>query len=109
MTPFRSRQGYRPQPPVIGLRLMPCPPSRALESLLVALFMCLPLGVAAIYFSSKVERLYHTGHYDEAATASARARTLIVWGTLIGTVAWLVLIWLALTGTLRTPLLTLTI
>lgn len=80
-----------------------------MESLLVAIFLCLPLGVAALYYSSKVESRYHVGRYDESAAASARARTLLLWGARIGAVVWLVIGWLCLTGSLRSSFITLTI
>lgn len=97
------------EPATIGLRLLPCPRRWALESLLVALFLCLPLGIAAMVYSSKVESRYAVGRYDEAAAASARARSLCIAGAWIGAAVWAVGLWLLLTGTLRMPQLIFTI
>ncbi len=79
------------------------------ESLMVAIFLCLPLGLIAMYYSSKVENRYHTGRYDEAAAASAKARSFAIWGARIGAVAWIVVGWLCLTGSLHSHLFTITI
>ncbi|MCM1028182.1 MAG: CD225/dispanin family protein [Pseudoflavonifractor sp.] len=100
---------YGKMPEAMGLRILPCPPTWAIQSLLVTIFMCLPLGAMAMYFSSKVEEHYALGRYDDAAKASDRARTLIAWCLYIGTVAWLVAGWLWFTGTLRPSFLTFTI
>lgn len=97
------------EPATIGLRLLPCPRRWALESLLVALFLCLPLGIVAMVYSSKVESRYAVGRYDEAAVASARARSLCIAGACVGAVVWTVGLWLVLTGTLRVPNFILTI
>ena len=98
-----------PQSQSIGLRFKPCPSSWAFESLMVAIFLCLPLGLIAMYYSSKVENRYHTGRYDEAAAASAKARSFAIWGARIGAVAWIVVGWLCLTGSLHSHLVTITI
>lgn len=103
------RSNHLPESLPIGMRLLPCPRTWVTEAFLVTLFLCLPLGIAALIYACKVEPRYATGRYDEAAEASARARNLIVWGTRIGAVTWLVIAWLCLTGTLRSPLFTLTI
>lgn len=91
------------EPPTIGLRLLPCPRRWALESLLVTLFLCLPLGIAAMVYSSKVESRYALGRYDEAVAASARARWLCIAGACVGAVIWAIGLWLMLTGTIRLP------
>lgn len=88
---------------------MPCPPTRALESFLVAIFLCLPLGLIALYNSMKVENRYLLGRYEEAAAASTRARTFIMWGTRIGIVVWIIGLWLVLTGSAHPSFLTSTI
>ena len=46
-----------------------------------------PLGLIAMYYSSKVENRYHTGRYDEAAAASAKARSFAIRGA-TGSVPW---------------------
>lgn len=109
---MRSRitpNAYGHSPKAIGLRLLPCPATWTVEALLVTIFLCLPLGAAAMYYSSKVESNYNLGHYDDAARASARARTLIKYGTTIGVAAWIIMGWLCLTGTIVPSFMTFTV
>lgn len=58
------------------------PKKYLVESILVTIFCCLPVGIAGIVFSSKVESLWNTGAYAEAQEASRKARmfTLITLG-----------------------------
>lgn len=89
---------YKPHPQTLGLRLRPCPPTWDIESFLVTIFLCLPLGFIAMYYSSKVANRYHIGRYDEAAAASAKARTFMLWGARIGGLVWAAGALLYLTG-----------
>ena len=67
-------------PPPAPSQLMP--KKYLVESILVTIFCCLPVGVAGIVFASKVESLWNTGAYAEAQEASRKARmfTLITLG-----------------------------
>lgn len=93
----------------IGMSFMKCPRTWMTEAFLVALFMFLPLGIAAMVYSSKVENRYALGRFEEAEEASRKAHRLIIWGVGVGIIFWLTVGWLLLTGTLHPDLLTLTI
>jgi hypothetical protein len=61
--------GTAPPPPVVP----PKPPSYLVTSILVTLFCCLPLGIAAIVFSAQVDSKHARGDYAGAVAASKRA------------------------------------
>ena len=50
-----------------------CPKTWLVESILVALFCCLPFGIVGIIHASKVNSLYMQGLHDEAVEASLKA------------------------------------
>lgn len=49
------------------------PKSWLFQSILVTLFCCLPLGIVAMIYSTKVESLYYAGYVEEAEIASHEA------------------------------------
>ncbi|MCM1177769.1 MAG: CD225/dispanin family protein [Bacteroides sp.] len=53
-------------------------------SILGTLFCCLPFGIAAIVYSSKVDGLWASGRYSEAKAAASKARTWFWWSFGIG-------------------------
>lgn len=61
-------------------------PTYLMQSILVTLCCCLPLGIVAIVHASKVNTLLAAGDYDGAVKASAEANK---WG-MIGLVAGLI-------------------
>ncbi|MCW5943964.1 MAG: CD225/dispanin family protein [Fimbriimonadaceae bacterium] len=63
------------------------------KSILVTLCCCLPLGIAAIVFSSQVNPLVQSGRYAEAQEKAAQADKWANWGIGLGIVTNLV--WLA--------------
>ena len=76
-----------PPPPPPNGQMMPTnsqmmPRKYLVESILATIFCCLPVGIAGIVFSSKVESLWNAGAYAEAQEASRKARmfTLITLG-----------------------------
>lgn len=77
--------GTPPPPPGYPFQpSMGMPPARPdsylVWSILVTLFCCLPFGIAAIVSSAKVDSLYASGRYAEAAAASASAKRWSIWG-----------------------------
>ncbi|MDE7426957.1 MAG: CD225/dispanin family protein [Muribaculaceae bacterium] len=62
---------------------MPKPESNLVWAILSTLFCCLPTGIAAIIFASKVDSMWAQGYYDEAVRYSRKARN---W-SLIGAIA----------------------
>lgn len=75
--------GYPMQPPM-GQPMGPKPDNYLIWSILVTLFCCLPFGIAAIISSTKVDSLYNSGQYAQAAAASASAKKWNMWGVIIG-------------------------
>lgn len=60
------------------------PKSYLLESILVTLFCCLPLGIVGIVYASSVEDKYYRGDYFGAERASREARKFMRLGLFIG-------------------------
>ncbi|MCM1164150.1 MAG: CD225/dispanin family protein [Muribaculaceae bacterium] len=52
-----------------------CPPTYLAWSILTTILCCIPTGIPAIIYSSRVESLWYEGRHDEARHASAKART----------------------------------
>ncbi|MFH1092218.1 MAG: CD225/dispanin family protein [Pseudomonadota bacterium] len=74
---------------------MPAPesghvPTHLAWSILVTLFCCLPIGIAAIIHSTKVNKRLALGDYQGARRASGQARTLCL-VSLSGLVVWFLL------------------
>lgn len=63
-------QGYRQPNPNPGLP----PESNLLWAILTTLLCCIPFGIVAIVYASKVNGLWMTGQYDAAYQASKNAR-----------------------------------
>jgi hypothetical protein len=66
------------------------PKNYLVESILVTLFCCLPLGIVAIISASKVDSRYASGDFDGAQQASDEAKKWMKYG-LIGGVVFIVL------------------
>lgn len=62
------------------------------ESILVTLFCCLPLGIAGIVYASKVDGLVQRGQYGEAQEMADKAKQFSIIGAVIGAIAVLVMI-----------------
>lgn len=56
-------------------------------SILVTLFCCLPFGIAAIVYSSRVDSEWNAGRYDAAKDAAASAKKWSLIGAGIGAAA----------------------
>ena len=65
----------------------PRPKNYLVESILITLFCCLPLGVVAIINASKVNSAYDAGNYAEAQKASEDAKKWMKYGLIGGIVA----------------------
>lgn len=68
------------------------PKNYLVESILVTLFCCLPLGIAGIVNASKVEGLYRSGDIAGANNASANAKKWSLYGAIAGGVGILLYI-----------------
>lgn len=52
---------------------LPCPPDNMVWAILATLLCCLPLGIVAIIYASKVDKAYAAGNYQEAVSHSRNA------------------------------------
>ena len=62
------------------------PDSNLTMAILCTLFCCIPFGVVAIYYASKVNTSYHQGAYFDADNFSEKAKTYTYWGIGLGIV-----------------------
>ena len=65
--------GYNSSYAQQGQQAGPCPKTWLLESILVTLFCCLPLGIVGIVNASKVSSAHSSGRYADALRASQDA------------------------------------
>ena len=56
---------------------MPRPKNHLVMAVLVTVFCCLPFGVVALIYSSKVDDLWYRGLYEEAWEYSSKAQRWI--------------------------------
>ena len=61
-------------------------PNYLLPSILVTIFCCLPLGIAAIIFAAQVNGKVAAGDIAGAQSSSRTARTLVIVPVVVGTV-----------------------
>jgi len=66
------------------------PKNYLVESILVTIFCCLPLGVVGIVFATQVNSKYDTGDYAGAEKASKQAKQFMLWGLIVAVVALIV-------------------
>lgn len=64
--------------------LPPMPPTNLLWAILSTICCCLPLGVLAIIFATRVSTRYYRGDYEGAAKASRRAEWCIIAAIVLG-------------------------
>ena len=60
------------------------PKTWLVESILVTLFCCLPLGIVGIIKAANVSSLYNAGRYQEAEQSSQEAGKWTKWGLWLG-------------------------
>lgn len=76
--PVPSATVVPPVPPVPPVSVQPssdkCPDSYLIFSILSTLFCCLPTGIAAIVYASKVEKLWYSGDKAGAQKYSEQAK-----------------------------------
>ena len=73
------------------------PKNYLVESILVTIFCCLPLGVVGIVFASQVSTKYVAGDYAGAEESSKQAKKFMIWGLIAGVVV--IVAYLAIMGT----------
>lgn len=62
------------------------PDTNLTMAILCTLFCCVPFGVVAIYYASKVNTSYHQGAYFDAENYSEKAKSYTYWGVGLGIV-----------------------
>ena len=67
-----------------------CPPTYLAWSIIVTLLFCLPFGIVAIVYASKVSGLWSQGRYDEAQRASNTAKNWVIASAITGLVWFIV-------------------
>ena len=60
------------------------PKNYLVESILVTLFCCMPLGVVGIVFAAQVNSKFDSGDIEGANKASADAKKWMKWGLISG-------------------------
>ena len=61
-----------------------CPKTRMVESILVTIFCCLPLGIVGLVNASNISTLFAQGGFQEALQASDNAKKWTKIGFFIG-------------------------
>lgn len=80
-----------PQPNPYGAAGQPpCPDNNLVWAILTTLFCCLPFGIVAIVYSSKVNSLYATGQYAMAVDASEKAKKWSIWSAASAIAIWVI-------------------
>ena len=84
------QQAYQPgqQPPMK-------PDNNLVWAILSTILCCLPLGIVAIVYASKVDGLYNQGDYAGAQEAADNAKKWAMWGAIIS-IVFLVLYFIAI-------------
>ena len=86
---WSGENNYRPEEYGPDGRYQPLRPANYLaEAIVVTILCCNPLGIIAIVYGSKVNRLYDDRRFDEARQASANARNWFVATLVCGVLSW---------------------
>ena len=62
----------------------PKPNNHLVWAILTTIFCCLPFGIPAIVYASKVDGQYATGDYQGAEDSAKKAKTWSLVGTIVG-------------------------
>ena len=87
---YAGGQPY-PAAPQYGAYAQPAPPNYLVWAILTTVLCCLPLGIAAIVFSSQVNSKWMAGDFAGAQEASRKARLFSIWSAVAG--GAILLIW----------------
>ena len=80
--------------------LHPQPKNYLVESVLVTILCCLPLGIVALINSSAVNTAYENGNFAEAEEKSAAAKKWMTYGLITGAVIYVItlILWVLVVG-----------
>ncbi len=98
--PAQQPYGAPVQQPYGGGYMPPMPNNYLAWSIIVTLLCCLPFGIVAIVYSSKVSSAYNQGDYDGALKASNTAKNWCIGSAVAGLVWGLIYGGLVLVGAL---------
>ena len=70
------------------------PKSNLVWAIIATVFCCIPLGIAAIYYASKVDELWKEGNYEAANKASKKAKGYSLWSVIGGVVLFEIYCWI---------------
>lgn len=60
------------------------PKNYLVESILVTIFCCIPLGIVGIVYGAQVNSKYAAGDFEGALKASNQAKSWVTWGFISG-------------------------
>lgn len=87
--------GSNPPPPAYGgggYQPAGSPPPNHLVWAIISIFLCWPLAIPAIIFSTQVNSKWAVGDAAGAAESSRKARQFALWATIAGAVYWVLMI-----------------
>ncbi len=76
------------------------PASHLAWAIVCTILCCVPFGIVAIVYASKVNSLWSQGLYDQAYDASRKARNWAIWSAVIGFIASALYVALNIAGTI---------
>ena len=62
------------------------PKNYLIESILVTVLCCLPLGIVGIVYATQVNSKFKSGDYEGAQEASENAKKWMTWGAIAGVI-----------------------
>lgn len=80
------------------------PKNYLVESILITLFCCLPLGIVGIVYAAQVNSKYDSGDYNGAVEASKNAGKFVKYGLIAGIVVAILYAVLAFFGVMATSM-----
>lgn len=60
------------------------PKNYLIESILITIFCCIPLGIVGIVYGAQVNSKFSSGDFEGALKASKQAKTWVTWGFISG-------------------------
>lgn len=78
--------------------LSPQPKNWLIESVLVTIFCCLPLGIVGIILALLVDSLWREGHYEASKRLSLEAGRWVRYGVIFGVIALIIYMLLISSG-----------
>jgi hypothetical protein len=77
------------------------PDNNLVLAIITTVLCCIPVGIAAIVYASRVNPLWAQGRHDEARQAAANAQKLMVWTVVAGVAYYGVMFLLYATGAIK--------